>query len=131
MATQLLKFDCSKCSLQQKEVRGCVKKPPLPIRLDGVDLDRCPMRPFYEDPGTFNMIFQQYRWLKDGLLMDPGLILDQAHRFVVYSMVITQALDTVSEDRRVKQEKEQNAQARKARMQSPGKGKRPKRPPRR
>ncbi len=121
LATQLLKFDCSKCGTQQKESRGCVKKPPMPIRLDGVDLDRCPMRPFFEDPQGYNLIFQQYRWMKDGLLTDPGLILDQAHRFVAYSMVITAAIDRVNEDRRAKQEQEANAQARKGRVQGGGK----------
>jgi hypothetical protein len=82
----------------------------------GMQLDRCPMRPFYEDRGSFNTILERWRWMRDGYLPDPGTIVDQSAKLLLFFRVVDRAVADIERDNQQKRERESNAAARKARM---------------
>ncbi len=121
LATQLLpQYKCHTCNKQAKEQRGCTAKPKLPMMLDGEELERCPLRGFYEDPVGYNELFHRYRLAhQQGYLSDPGLWPDQAACFVAYANIITTATDEAQDSLRKKREKEQNIERRRAAAKGP------------
>lgn len=102
-----------------KEQRGCTQKPRLPLTMDDEELERCPLRGFYEDPVGYNDLFHRYRMAKDGFLSDPGLWPDQSAAFVELAKVIMQGTDEAQETVRKKKEREANEQRRAAAAQVP------------
>ncbi len=54
--------------------------------------DRCPRRPYLEEPGWFNAIFEAYRWYQRDHFPDEGQWLDQSAKLVRYIEVIEAAL---------------------------------------
>lgn len=72
----------------------------MPVKLDGEKVDRCPMRPYLDDPGGFNELMERHRWAKAGNFLDPGGLLDQATQFVECSGVIEAAMDEAERVRR-------------------------------
>lgn len=109
-------LDCSSCTDQQKKTRGCEAPPPLPMMFDGQPIDRCPMRPYFEEPYWYNTLMERYRWVKDGFLPDPGLLPDQATAFLTYKLVIDLATNEADHQEQEKREKEQRMAEHRSRM---------------
>ena len=91
--------DCATCTDALKKQRGCDAPPPMPVSLDGEELDRCPVRPYKDDPGSFDDVLQAYSWFKAGMLPDPGTVLDQAEPFLAAVSVLDKAVRGAQEAR--------------------------------
>lgn len=111
LARELLpNYVCAKCTDVLKRARGCSAPPQQPVQFDGRMMERCPMRPFFEDPEHFNQLFVLYRWYSKQLLPDLGTVMDQSNRLVGYSLVIDIALDDSEREKQRKREREAKSQ---------------------
>lgn len=111
-------MSCSSCGEAQRKARGHDGPPGQPMELDGEQLGLCPLRPYYDDPSGFMVLFERYRLARDGMLCDPGLMPDQAHPFVLYYRVIQRAVDDAEATLRRKREAEQRKAERSARTRA-------------
>jgi hypothetical protein len=119
LARELLPaYDCGTCTERLKKSRGCDGPPEQPVTLAGQPLDRCPMRPYLDAPVEVNELVTLYRWYKQGMLPDPGTVLDQPSTFVDAMLVIDGALAEAEASRQRAREEE----ARRAKQQGRVKG---------
>lgn len=95
----LPKYKCQTCGPELKRERGCDSKPRYPISLDGEDLQRCPLRPYLDDPGAHNELMALYGWYRRGLLPDPGTMLDQSASLVEAFLVVDAAVRDAERER--------------------------------
>ncbi len=60
--------------------------------LDGEALDRCPRRPFFDDPKWFSELYHIHGWLEKGFLPDGGTWRDQGAKIPVFMATIDMAV---------------------------------------
>jgi hypothetical protein len=84
-----LKFNCSKCSAADKEVRGCFTKSKAPVMVHGIkgSVNRCPVIDYFEA----SQYLEVYRYWKDGKYPNRGTWAEQPHKLVR----IMEALDGI------------------------------------
>ncbi len=110
---------CTSCGEQQKRVRGCEAPPQQPVMFDGAPMERCPMRPWLDDPASLNDVFKFFRWYRQGLLPDEGGIIDQSNTYVSAMLTVDRGLDDAMSEKQKKAERERNAKNRKGRTKQP------------
>ena len=69
--------DCSKCDADRKRVWGCSAKAEVPVRIGDEEFWRCPRRPVLDSPHEFAYWLRLYRYKRQGLLPEPGSVLEQ------------------------------------------------------
>lgn len=103
--------DCTKC--ERQEEWGCFGPPALPVMFDQDEgwLDRCPMRPYFENPLWFNEVMEMFVWVKRGFLPAGGTWRDQPAKTSFFLNVIEKALGDAQEelDNRQKREAKKSA----------------------
>lgn len=99
--------DCNTCTAHLKRQRGCETDAPMPMRLDGKDVFRCPRRPILDDPRFFDTVLTQYKAYIRGYLPDPGSLLDQGHRYVVSMAVVEGAIAEAEQEQERRERKKQ------------------------
>jgi hypothetical protein len=92
-------WSCASCTPEQQEFRGCDGPPRMKLRMLDEELERCPLRPVLDQPKEFGQLFAWYRKFAQGLLLDPGTILDQANYTQKAFDVIENGLGTVEQER--------------------------------
>ncbi len=92
---------CQGCTRQAEW--GCHSKPPIPIIFDDVELDRCPRRPFLDDPVWFDSIYTAHGYLQKGMLPIAGTYLDLPNKLNTAFKVIDSAVHFAEEEDKKKQ----------------------------
>ena len=83
----------------------------MPITLGEQTLDRCPLRSYFENPQAYNELFERYKWLNEGILLDPGLLPDQTYAFNEYVRVISRATEEASDMREARRQRQEKIKA--------------------
>lgn len=95
----------------------------MPLVFDGETLDRCPRRPFLDDPEWFDSIFTSYSWVQKGFLPVQGTYHDIPNKLATCFKVIDQAIHYAEDE-------DKKTQARRARQGPPAPPQMAKGPPR-
>lgn len=124
---------CATCTSEKKQQWGCEKPTPIPMLFDGQSFDRCPVRPFLEDPAWFNEIWEAYLWAEKGYLPDGGTWQDQPLKLISLMNLVRQYMQEAQEAERAAREENSRRMAARAAKSPKGKSitKRPSRPGRR
>jgi hypothetical protein len=94
--------------------------------IDGEELRRCVLRPQFENPEWFAVVFDMYHWREKGFLAEPGTYLDQAWKVPHLMAIVDKALEDGqaehrAADERAKKAKEQADRLRGTRSAGAGK----------
>lgn len=100
----LFDFDCSKCDVWMKTVRGCNGDALETAVLDGENLTTCIRRPIFDNPELFSVLFRTFKNYKDGHLPEVGGIMDQSNYFIEAVEVISNSVADCEEELRKRSE---------------------------
>ncbi len=100
---------CEKCTLIQKKQWGCDAEAKQPYDvLDGVELSRCPRRPFLENSQFYSELFWSYKQFMNGFLSEDGGLQDQPNKLMEYFQIIGIANTDGERDKKAMDEKRRN-----------------------
>lgn len=60
--------------------------------MDGERLERCPLRPYKDNPFLFSELFKLYNFREKGILPDDGAYYDQANAYVELMLEMDSAI---------------------------------------
>jgi hypothetical protein len=108
--------DCHSCTPENKIQWGCTTDALWPVTIDDEMQIRCPRRPFLDDPGWFNAVFQSSRFQEKNMLTEPGTWLDQPAKLTAAIHVVEAAAE---ESRDYKKTADERRRANKAKAARP------------
>lgn len=116
--------DCATCKNQIEW--GCDGPPQIPVLFPSPDepgeaeqLERCPRRPYHDNPRWYHELFAAWGYVQKGLLPESGSWRDQPAKLPPLLEVIDAALAEGQKEHE-KQEKRRQDRAKKAAAQQPG-----------
>jgi hypothetical protein len=87
---------CSTCTEKEHKKFGC-DTDVRPFYFDGEKINRCPLRPYKDDPGYYSELFKLYSFREKNVMAEVGGFYDQPNFYVEAMSEMDSALNDVQD----------------------------------